>query len=772
MFYCPKCNQKFEDDVQRFCNNDGSRLLPETSIRKQTGIKDKSVFTNILAKTKRQNEKNGKIVSTPEVVKFEKTKTQFEPQQKSKIFKTPPEFDSQTAEQFLGKEFIEKKEVPKTAKPISRLINPREVEINQAELGDRRTKPTGRAALTWENPEILIGETIKGRYRITEKLEQDNAGITYLANDEIVQDKKAFVRVLMEENSRENLEDKIFAEERVSLSHINHPNVAKFIDSGELPEGKPFIVTEYIEGKSVRDILENGKGLNPMRVARIIGQTAYALSEVHQIGILHRNLKPEHILLTISESGKEQVKVKDFGISGDGDSKTHFTYKSPEQIGGKLPTFSSDTYSLGAIAYEMLTGNEPFDASSARELIKLQKKGVVAKPSELKSDLSALVDSIIEKALSYNASQRYPKTRDFGEALYNSLMTVSPWEENREAAELNKEISNEPFEQQISDADIHIPATNSNNYEDFVDSELLEIGEEKPKTIEESKTASANNLPIKPTSKTSGGDNKNVLLLSILGFIFLVVAAVLIWQYFENHNEETSQVKNPIQTNNLQDKGSTIQDAADDANNENTVQTDEIEVPPLEREITAPPNSKYFENSVQNLDKDLVKYFRGFSLYYPEEWGQNKSATNFLDISKKDEDGYPKEVMVITHYDSNGTFALDKKIFAKLVESSNEDLKKLVPDYEVVSQGNKTINNGWKAYDVKFKGKTKFEDRENFEIWGKRIWMPAARSGVNNGFVITMLATSLSSRIESLDDIGKKGDLGDILATFEPDRNY
>ncbi len=133
----------------------------------------------------------------------------------------------------------------------------------------------------------------------------------------------------------------------------------------------------------------------------------------------------------------------------------------------------------------------------------------------------------------------------------------------------------------------------------------------------------------------------------------------------------------------------------------------------------------------------------------------------------------PKEQLLITHYDSNGTFDLDKKKFPELVEKSNKDLKDApIPDYEVVSEGKITVNNGWKSYEVKFKGKTKFKDRENFEIWGRRIWMPAARPGVKHGFVITMLATSLSDKIQDLDDVGKKGDLGDILYTFEPDRNY
>ncbi|MGI8669252.1 MAG: serine/threonine protein kinase, partial [Aridibacter sp.] len=569
MLYCPKCNQKYEDGKQRFCNNDGGRLLPETSVRRQTGIKDKSVFTDLLGRTKPRSEKDEKLASRPGFVKAEQANTQFEPPKKSKIFKTPPIFESQTDKFIQDKKAVPvEKDLPKIAKPLSRLIDPKEVRINQAELGDRHSKPIGRAALNWENAEILIGETIKGRYRITEKLEQDSSGIAYLADDKIIHGKKAIVRVLMDENSRENLEDKIFAEERVSLSHINHPNIAKFIDSGELPEGKPFIVTEFIEGESVRDILNKGRELNPMRVARIIGQTSYALSEVHQNGILHRNLKPENILLTVSESGKEQVKVKDFCVS-DGDLNTDFAYKAPEQIGGQLPTFSSDTYSLGVIAYEMLTGQMPFEESSARALLKSQKKNLNNKPSELKADLPELVDNIVEKALAFNASERYPKARDFGDALYNSLTTVSPWnektEDNAEIAEVeNKSLedtapleSSEDFAEEISaesvepinsDSFIHIPSTQTNTLETEEDVIPFEVEGEKTQPATATNTVSAETLWEKRSPEPTREGNKLFTLLSVLGLLILFVSVVGSWRYFENYRKQTAQVAAPNQT--------------------------------------------------------------------------------------------------------------------------------------------------------------------------------------------------------------------------------
>ncbi len=801
MLYCPKCKTKYEDGSQRFCNNDGGRLLPYT-VTERKSKKDAGVFTNLLGRTAPSNERDEKLAKTPRFVKAKNVEPKFQTPNKSKVFKSEQQLKPRLSKPAVKKEEV-KKTTPKSPrpkskpkpklepKPLSKLINPNEVKIDRAKLGDRRVNPTGRTALSWDNPKILLGQTVKGRYYITEQLDKDHASIAYLADDKIIHSKKAIVRVLMEENSKESLEDKIFAEERVSLSHINHPNIARVIDSGELPEGKPFIVTDYLEGRSVKEILDTNKELNPMRVARIVRQASYALSEVHQNGILHRSLKPDHILLTVSEAGMEQVKVTDFCVSSGRDTKAEFNYKSPEQVGGQLPTFASDTYSLAVIAYEMLTGQLPFKASNPKALLKAQKSGLTTKIADIKQDLPPLVDDVIDKALSFNPSDRYPKARDFGEALYNSLMTASPWEDKSEAKkeekadieadeEVNKialpsnplaEKADISIEHNEDTSDIHIASTEEISTEEEVNEVVLDVKEEELEKSDTVKSPASDSLWEKRSPEPAREGNWILTIASILGLILLVIGVIGIWQYFSNRGEQPLVTSTQNQTENLKEKDPTIRNA--DENKAVANQADNIEVPPPEREITEPPNSKYFENSKQNLSKELAKNYRGFSVYYPETWKSKKSDTNFLDVVKEDENGLPKEQMIVTYYESMGTFDLDKKKFPDLVSKSNKDLQTAIPNYEVVSQGNITVNNGWKSYEVKFKGKApKVNGEENVEIWGRRIWMPAARPGVKNGFVITMLATSLSDKIESLDDVGKKGDLGDILYTFEPDRNY
>lgn len=801
MLYCPKCQRKYEDGSQRFCNNDGGRLLPAINSGVKRETQTNGVFTNLLARTSARHEQDEKLDSKPKLVKSSNVEPKFEINSKS-IFKadqelkpklkepiTEPIPDSVTSKQ------PEKKETSYTAKPISRLITPKDIKSGQAELGDRKTNPTGRLALTWQNPRILLGQTIKGRYYIIDKLDQDLTSIAYLAEDKILKDKKAIVRVLMQETSNDDFQNKLLAEERVSLSHINHPNIAKVFDSGELPEGKPFIVTEYTVNQTVEEFLKKNGKFNPMRTARIIHQASFALSEVHQNGILHRNLQPQHILLTVAQAGNESVKVTDFCISDGKITSDNLLYKSPEQLGGNLPTFASDSYSLAVIAFRMLTDKLPFNGNSERELLKSQKNGLTLTATNLNPELNPAIDNIFAKALAFNPTDRYPKARDFGEAFFNALTAVSPIQTEASSIIENEEIEldlPDLMEQTpLPDFSLDIADKSSNNgiadisiepNENLVDihiasneteSDLIELEDidvaDKESIVDKTEIVTNDALWEKRSPEPTKERGFGWTLISILGLLILIAGVAGIWRYFSTL--EDKPIETVVQNQTKGEKDPTIKDAENA--NKNVVPQNNIDIPPPEREIVPPANFTYFENNKQNLSKDLADNYRGFSLYYPKNWSKFDTPTNFLDVKLKDDEGFPKQQFIVTRYESKGTFELDKANFEKLAEKSDKDLKKILPNYETVSQGEITVNNGWKAYEVKFQGKTDFDKKsDNFEIWGRRIWMPSARPGVNNGFVITMLATSLSEKINGLDDVGKTGELGDILYTFEPDRNY
>ncbi len=771
MLYCPKCKTKYEKGGQRFCDNDGGRLLPGApeSIP-ESG--EKTVFTNLLSRTSPISKSDEEISGSPRFVKIASKQPRFEPPAKSKVFRTEQRITA-AGSRAVAEKSGDKRSQPDRDKPLAKLIQSSEISVSEARLGDREVRPMGREAVSWQTPTALLGKTVKGRYRIAEKLHQDQSSIAYLAEDKVVAGKRVVIRVLMSESAQDIFRDKMFADERISLSHVNHPNIVRVFDSGTLPEGKPFIVSDFIEAKSVGEILGASGEFHPMRAARIVRQASMALSEVHQTGILHRNLKPEHILLIISEAGIEQVKVTDFAVSDGKPKLDNLSYKSPEQLGGELPTFASDSYSLAVIAFQMLTGRLPFDENSEREVLKAQRSGLSVKASDLKPGLTEAIDGIFAKALCFNPAERYSKVRDLGEALFEVLTDGLPKETEpiTNVADVLKsdhsieETSTAPLESVVDDeketieahipSDIHIPSSESKE----ADREDATVADVTPKTAAKSelwKNRSSEPLRERGWLWT---------MISLTGFLLLAFGTVWIILYFMNRGEPKIAVEQPVQENANEANLPNIK-----AENKN-ITGNAIEVPPPAREITPMSDSMYFENSKEKLSSSLAKNYRGFSIYYPKNWERIPSDTNFLDIKKAHKSGFPEEQMLITRYSSGGTFGADKAKFSALVDKSNKDLEKELNGYEVAAEESITVN-GWKGYEVKFRGRMNRQGSENLEIWGRRIWIPAARPGVKDGFVITMLATSLSDSLETLEDVGQKGDLGKILKTFEPDRDY
>jgi len=206
----------------------------------------------------------------------------------------------------------------------------------------------------------------------------------------------------------------------------------------------------------------------------------------------------------------------------------------------------------------------------------------------------------------------------------------------------------------------------------------------------------------------------------------------------------------------------------------------ETETPPLPRSISQPPNTNFYQNSKQNLKGDLLRNFVGFTLYYPKDWKVNgpeeSSAANsrgkFLDISRLTSEGRLKEQMLVSYYPSKGTFKADADKFPLMVKETNETLRKLLPGYKLVSEGEIKVHGDWRAYEVKFQGSGTSESGEKIDVYGRRLFIPAARLGVRSGFEITMLATSAAEDVRSVDDVGVKGELAPILYSFEPAQNF
>jgi serine/threonine-protein kinase len=238
-------------------------------------------------------------------------------------------------------------------------------------------KPTERPSVRPGGPASLVGVTLSARYLIEKLIGEGGMGAVYQAQHTHMR-KRVAVKVLHPEMSRMSEVVARFEREAMAAAHIDHPNVAAATDFGKLEDGSFFLVLEYVEGKSLREAIAEGR-LELGRVLHITRQIASALGRAHALGIVHRDLKPENVMLVTREGDSDFVKVLDFGIAKVpvgtiGESKVPGQaltqlgmvygtpeYMAPEQALGQDVDQRADLYALGVIAFEMLTGNRPFE---------------------------------------------------------------------------------------------------------------------------------------------------------------------------------------------------------------------------------------------------------------------------------------------------------------------------------------------------------------------------------------------------------------------------
>ena len=278
----------------------------------------------------------------------------------------------------------------------------------------------------------LIGTTIDHKYLVERVLGHGGMGKVYLARDLTLHNRAVVIKVLLEASVKDDYVVRKFRQEVEALSRIDHPGVVNVLGAGELPDGKQYIVMQYVNGVTLRSQIPV-EGMDLERAAVILKQIGAALEQVHEQKIFHRDLKPDNIMLQ-SLKGEEHVKVVDFGIAKVKDSVVApstvdkvpigtVLYMSPEQLrGGERITAASDIYSMGVIAYEMLTGRRPFNPASAPQLLEMHREGIRVKPSDLRTSLSSEAQSIILRALSFERTARYQSAAEFGDSLARVLL--------------------------------------------------------------------------------------------------------------------------------------------------------------------------------------------------------------------------------------------------------------------------------------------------------------------------------------------------------------
>ncbi|HKR60539.1 MAG TPA: protein kinase [Pyrinomonadaceae bacterium] len=278
--------------------------------------------------------------------------------------------------------------------------------------------------------ECAIGSLVVGRYLIERKLGQGGMGAVYLGRDRRLMDKRVVVKVLLGEYARDEWVMRKFRQEKEALTRANHPGIVGILDAGELSDGKPFLVMEYIDGVTLNAAISPG-GMALGRAGDLVRQIGSALAAAHATGIYHRDLKPENIMLQSLSGGQEQVRIIDFGIAKVHDSLVAdntvagrfgtYTYMSPEQFRVEEITAASDVYSMGAIAYEMVTGHAPFDPRSYTHIGNMYSDGVKVAPREHRRELPERAQKMILKALSQRPQDRFQNALEFGDNLAQAL---------------------------------------------------------------------------------------------------------------------------------------------------------------------------------------------------------------------------------------------------------------------------------------------------------------------------------------------------------------
>ena len=268
------------------------------------------------------------------------------------------------------------------------------------------------------------GQKINNRYEIVKSIGEGGMANVYLANDKIL-DRKVAVKVLRGDLSSDDRFIRRFQREALSVSNLSHPNIVEVYDVGE-EDGQYYIVMEYIEGKTLKQLLKKRESLTLPEVIDIMTQLTDGISHAHESYIIHRDIKPQNIM--IEDDGR--IKITDFGIAMALNA-TQLTqtnsvmgsvhYLPPEQASGKAATVKSDIYSLGILMYELLTGTVPFKGDNAVEIALKHMKDKI--PSIRKQDPSIpqSVENILLKAAAKNPRNRYDTAKEMHDDLLTCL---------------------------------------------------------------------------------------------------------------------------------------------------------------------------------------------------------------------------------------------------------------------------------------------------------------------------------------------------------------
>ncbi|WP_394187330.1 Stk1 family PASTA domain-containing Ser/Thr kinase [Paenisporosarcina quisquiliarum] len=272
---------------------------------------------------------------------------------------------------------------------------------------------------------MLIGKRISGRYKIIEMIGGGGMSNVYLAHDMIL-DRDVAIKVLRYDFSNEEDLHRRFQREALSATSLTHPNIVNIFDVGE--DGDiHYLVMEYVEGKTLKQYIVDSAPLPPLEAVEIMKQLTSAIANAHHNQIIHRDIKPQNILM----DDQLHVKITDFGIAM-ALSATSFTqtnsvlgtvhYLSPEQARGGTATKKSDIYALGIVLFELLTGKLPFSGESAVSIALKHLQTETPSVRDLRPEIPQSLENVVMKATAKDPMHRYRSVEEMQRDLETVLI--------------------------------------------------------------------------------------------------------------------------------------------------------------------------------------------------------------------------------------------------------------------------------------------------------------------------------------------------------------
>ena len=283
-----------------------------------------------------------------------------------------------------------------------------------------------------EGPDPLLGTHLAGKYELLEVLGEGAMGRIYRARQADL-DRMIAIKVLHKHLGGEDRVARRFHREARAASRLSHPNSVQILDFGS-SDGVLYIAMELLEGEDLQTVLDHDPPPSPQRIATILIPVLRAVDEAHRAGIVHRDLKPENVILWADRSGREHVKVCDFGIAkildGEGNSITvdGFVcgtpqYMAPEQARGDVIDHRVDVYAAGVVLYQMLAGKVPFSGETALGIITKHLTDDPVPPSERARGrhVPRSLEDIALRAMSKSPQDRYQTAGDMADAIAKAV---------------------------------------------------------------------------------------------------------------------------------------------------------------------------------------------------------------------------------------------------------------------------------------------------------------------------------------------------------------